>query len=126
MKTILLVALGGALGTIARYLVGKIGPGLWGQDFPWATLIVNITGCFIMGVLAGLLTHYTQLSQDVRAFLLVGMLGGFTTFSAFALDFITLYERGNIMAATLYLTSSVVVSIVAVMAGLFLIRNFTA
>lgn len=123
MKIILLVALGGALGSVARYLVGKASLLLWGPDFPWGTMIVNIVGCFIMGVLTALLAHYAELSQEVRNFLFVGILGGFTTFSAFALDFVALYERGAFMNAALYLSASVIVSILALMGGLFLVRN---
>jgi CrcB protein len=123
MKTLLLVALGGAIGSMARFIVGKISLVLWGPEFPWGTMIVNIAGCFVMGVLAGLLSHYTELSQDVRAFLLVGILGGFTTFSAFALDIVTLYERGAMTASLFYLLASVAVSILALTAGLFIVRS---
>ena len=123
MKIILLVALGGALGSVARYLVGKMSLLLWGPDYPWGTLIVNIIGCFIMGLLAGLLAHYTELSQEVRGFLLIGVLGGFTTFSAFALDVVTLYQRGALMAAGFYLLMSVFASIAALLSGLYLVRN---
>ena len=126
MKIILLVALGGALGSVARYLVGKVSMLLWGADFPWGTLIVNVVGCFIMGVLAGLLAHYTEFSQEVRSFLLIGVLGGFTTFSAFALDIVTLYQRGSLMTAGLYLLASVVVSILALFGGLLLVRNLVS
>ncbi|PZP56986.1 MAG: fluoride efflux transporter CrcB [Micavibrio aeruginosavorus] len=124
MKIILLVALGGAIGSVARYLVGKLSLLLWGPDFPWGTLIVNILGCFVMGVLAGLLAHYTQLSQEVRMFLLVGILGGFTTFSAFSLDLVTLYQRGALMVAGLYLFASIVASVAALLGGMALVRNF--
>ncbi len=123
MKIILLVALGGAIGSVARYLVGKASLLLWGPDFPWGTLIVNVVGCFAMGILAGLLAHYTELSQEVRTFLMVGVLGGFTTFSAFSLDIVTLYQRGTWMAAGLYLFVSVAASIAALLGGMALVRN---
>ena len=124
MKIILVIALGGALGSVARYFVGKASLLLWGPDYPWGTLIVNIAGCFVMGILAGLTAHYTELSQEVKSFLLIGLLGGFTTFSAFALDVVALYQRGAWMGAALYLSASVIASIVALLAGLFLTRNF--
>lgn len=124
MKIILLVALGGAIGSVARYLVGKAALFLWGANFPWGTLIVNILGCFFMGLLAGLLSHYAELSQEVRSFLLIGVLGGFTTFSAFSLDLVTLYQRGAWMNAGLYLFASVALSITALLGGMALIRNF--
>lgn len=123
MKIILLVALGGAIGSVARYLVGKTALLLWGVNFPWGTLIVNVFGCFLMGLLAGLLSHYAELSQEVRSFLLIGVLGGFTTFSAFSLDLVTLYQRGAWMNAGLYLFASVALSIAALIGGMALIRN---
>lgn len=126
MKIVLLVALGGALGSVARYLIGKASLALWGPNFPWGTMIVNIMGCFLMGVLAGLLAHYTELSQEVRAFLMIGVLGGFTTFSAFAIDFVGLTERGSYGFAGLYLLGSVGLSIFALIAGLYLVRNLLA
>lgn len=124
MKIILLVALGGAIGSVARYLVGKAALLLWGADFPWGTLIVNVLGCFLMGLLAGILAHYAELSQEVRSFLLIGVLGGFTTFSAFSLDLVTLYQRGAWMNAGWYLFASVAVSVAALIGGMALIRNF--
>ena len=126
MKTLLLVALGGAFGSVARFLVGRLAMALWGAEFPWGTMIVNVVGCFVMGLLAGLLVHYAEWSQDVRAFLLVGILGGFTTFSAFALDIVTLYERGALLPALFYLLASVVVSILAVAGGLLVMRTVAA
>ncbi len=123
MKIILLVALGGAIGSVARYLVGKASLLLWGPDYPWGTLIVNVVGCFAMGILAGLLAHYTELSQEVRTFLMVGVLGGFTTFSAFSLDIVTLYQRGTWVAAALYLFASIVASVAALIGGMALVRN---
>lgn len=124
MKIILVIALGGALGSVARYLVGKASVMIWGPDFPWDTLIVNIIGCFIMGILAGVLAQYTDFSQEVKSFLLIGLLGGFTTFSAFALDVVTLYQRGSWVSAGLYLSASVIASIAALLGGLFLARSF--
>ena len=123
MKTILLIALGGALGSVARYLTGKASLTLLGPHFPWGTMIVNIVGSLAIGVIAGLLAHFTNWSQDVRQFAVVGVLGGYTTFSAFALDAVMLSERGSFTLAMAYVLGSVVVSIAAVMAGLFIVRN---
>lgn len=125
MKILLLIALGGAIGSVLRFLTGKISLALWGPEFPWGTLIVNVVGCFIMGILAGLLAQYSELSHEVRNFLLVGVLGGFTTFSAFALDAVTFYQRGALGLALTYVLASVVISILAVAAGLFLVRELT-
>jgi fluoride exporter len=124
MKLVLLAAAGGALGSSARYLV-SIGAGrLLGMGFPWGTLIVNIAGCFIMGVLVGLGAHRLTLSDEARVFMATGILGGFTTFSAFSADFALLLGRKHFGYAALYLTGSVALSLLAVFAGLYLIRSW--
>ena len=120
--TILWVALGGALGSAARYLV-NVGAGrAFGMAFPWHTLIVNIVGCFAMGVLIELLARKLNVGLDTRAFLTTGLLGGFTTFSAFSLDFALLVERKTFGLAGAYAAGSVVLSLAAVFAGLSLVR----
>jgi fluoride exporter len=122
MKLLLLAAAGGALGSSARYLV-NVGAGrLFGMGFPWGTLTVNIVGCFIMGLLVGLGATRLTISEEARVFLATGVLGGFTTFSAFSADFALLAMRKNYGLATLYLTGSVGLSLLAVFAGLYLIR----
>jgi CrcB protein len=93
-----------------------------GTEFPWHTLIVNVAGCFAMGLLTGLLALKLNLSQEARAFLTTGILGGFTTFSAFSLDVALLMERKAHLAAGAYAAGSVVLSLAAVFAGLHLIR----
>ena len=96
MITLLCVAAGGAIGTSARYLTG-IGVGqLLGLDgFPYGTLIVNVLGCFIMGLLIGAMALFWSVGNDLRAFLIVGILGGFTTFSSVMLDTFTLGHGGD-------------------------------
>ncbi len=126
MKTILLIALGGAIGSVARFLVGRFALTMWGADFPWGTFVVNVAGSLVIGIMAGLLAHFTNWSQDVRHFAIVGILGGFTTFSAFALDAFTLYERGAYAPALAYVLASVCVSILALAGGMFLVRSFAA
>jgi CrcB protein len=124
MKLVLLAALGGALGSSARYLV-NVGAGrLLGMGFPWGTLIVNIVGCFLMGVLIGLGALRLSLTMETRTFLATGILGGFTTFSAFSADFAALVQRKDFGLAALYLTGSVALSLLAVFAGLYLIRSW--
>jgi CrcB protein len=121
MNMVLLAAAGGALGSSARYLV-NVGAGkLFGMGFPWGTLIVNIAGCFIMGLVIGW-GALRGLSNEARVFLATGILGGFTTFSAFSADFAALIERKNFALSALYLTSSVILSLAAVFAGLYLVR----
>lgn len=122
MMTYLWVALGGAIGASARYGVGVQATKWLGLGFPWGTLTVNIVGSFLMGALIELMALKLSVSQDMRAFLTVGILGGFTTFSAFSLDFAVLVERKEMMLAGLYAAGSVGLSIAALFAGLWLMR----
>ncbi|SRR5690606_5381664 len=122
MQTVFWVALGGAIGAVGRHLVGLQAVKLFGPAFPWGTLSVNVAGSFAMGVLIGLLPARADAFPAVRAFLAVGVLGGFTTFSAFSLDVAVLLERKANVAAAGYLTGSVTLSILALFAGLWLTR----
>jgi CrcB protein len=122
MPAVLWVALGGAIGSSMRYGVNVWSGRAIGAEFPWATLIVNIVGCFAMGLLTGLLALRLQLTQELRLFLTTGILGGFTTFSAFALDAAALAERREFNVATIYVLASVVLSLGAVFLGLTLAR----
>jgi len=120
---ILAVAVGGALGSVMRYLVG-IGAGrLFGTDFPWGTLIINITGSFVMGLLAGLFATRWNLPQATRIFLTVGICGGYTTFSTFSLDTFYLIERGEFAATAAYMIGSAVLSVGALVAAMHLVRT---
>ncbi len=126
MKILLSVALGGAVGAAARYLVGsQIGPWL-GAGFPWATLTVNIVGSFILGVFVALSAIVWSPSAPLRAFVAVGVLGGFTTFSAFSLEVVLLAERDRLETAALYALTSLCLAVGALFAGLRLARWFLA
>jgi CrcB protein len=114
------VALGGALGSVARYLAGIAAGRLLGMSFPWGTLIINVTGSLLIGLFAGLFATRWDLSQPVRVFLTVGICGGYTTFSTFALDAFYLIERGE--AAGAYAIASVVLSVAALVAAMHLVR----
>ncbi|PYG30337.1 fluoride efflux transporter CrcB [Pelagimonas varians] len=118
------VALGGALGAVLRYLTSLGAMRLIGAGFPWGTVIVNIAGSFAMGVIVVVLAHMS--GTRFAPLLMTGLLGGFTTFSAFSLDAVTLYERGDVTLAAGYVLSSVVLSIAALFAGLLLARSFAA
>jgi len=122
--TLLQVALGGALGASARYLTGVAAMRLIGPGFPWATLVVNIFGSFLMGVLIVVLAHKGE--TRLAPFLMIGVLGGFTTFSAFSLDALTLFERGQVWVAAASVIVSVVFSLGAIVAGLVAARGFFA
>ncbi|MEM8743367.1 MAG: fluoride efflux transporter CrcB [Pseudomonadota bacterium] len=123
MKMILMVALGGAAGAVGRYLVGVGATRFIGSGFPWGTLIVNVVGSLIMGALIAAIALRYSISNEMRAFLTVGILGGFTTFSAFSLDFAVLIERKEFGLAMLYLGSSVGLSILALFVGLTIART---
>lgn len=121
IQTLLSVALGGALGASARYLVNVAAIRLAGTGFPWATLTVNILGSFLMGVLVVIFAQkdLTRLAP----FLVTGVLGGFTTFSAFSLDAVALWQRGEVLSATAYVAVSVALSLAALLAGMALGRG---
>ena len=122
MKLLLYAMAGGAVGTAARHLV-NIGMGRWlGAGFPWWTFFVNVTGCLLMGILIEALALKFQGSTEVRTLLATGVLGGYTTFSAFAMDFGFLMQRHEQVQAALYLVASVALSIVALYVGLWATR----
>jgi CrcB protein len=119
---VLAAAVGGAIGSVARYLVA-IGSGkVFGINFPWGILIINVTGSFLIGVFVGLFATKWDLPQSLRIFLTVGICGGYTTFSTFSLDSYYLMERGQFPAALVYMVGSVVLSICALVGGLYLAR----
>ena len=126
MKMILAIAAGGALGAVARHLAVHRVALLLGAGFPWGTLAVNVVGSFAMGLLIEISALVWQPPGEVRAFLAVGFLGAFTTFSTFALDVAVLYERGQLAATAGYIAGSVTLSVAALFAGMTLVRAFSA
>ncbi|MGV1914218.1 fluoride efflux transporter CrcB [uncultured Agrobacterium sp.] len=122
MLNILLVAVGGAIGSVARYLVGLGATRLAGPNFPFGTLTVNIAGAFAIGLLVEMIARRFDASAEMRVFIVTGILGGFTTWSSFTLDTMVLFERGEIGLSALYLLASLLVSFAAVFAGLALGR----
>ena len=120
---LLLVAAGGAIGASLRYLSGIGLTRLLGAGFPYGTMFVNVAGSFAMGVLIAWLARRSAGDTDLRLLVATGLLGGFTTFSAFSLDAVTLYERGALMTAAFYVLASVLVSIAALVGGLALVRG---
>jgi len=123
MTSILYAALGGAIGASLRYGVNVTSMKLFGANFPWGTMFVNIVGSFAMGVLIAVMAQAWNTSQEMRIFLTTGVLGGFTTFSAFSLDFAALWERKEHALAMAYAGGSVVLSLMAIFAGLWLART---
>ncbi len=122
---LILIAIGGALGSVARYLMQSLIGHYAGKDFPYGTLIVNISGSVVMGLFIGWLARATQGSQEqIRLFVAIGILGGYTTFSSFSLESINLLEEGRWGAMGLYIAASVMLSLVGLMLGLRLMRSF--
>lgn len=123
MQFFLAAAAGGALGAGARYLVNVALLELLGPSFPWATLTVNVVGSFLMGVIVEASSSLLGGSALLRTFLATGILGGFTTFSAFSLDVFELFQRRPALLAALYVAASVVISIAALVGGVAAVRS---
>ena len=123
MKLLFAIALGGAIGAVARYQTMVWLTRWLGSGFPFGTLFINVTGSFLMGLFIELLAVRLGGTLQWRAFVAVGVLGAFTTFSTFSLDAVVLYERGQLLAAGAYLAASVSLSILALFAGLWTLRT---
>jgi CrcB protein len=125
MGTLLAVGVGGGIGALARYYVAAaVQPP--GAVFNWGIFAVNITGGLLMGIIVEMGALKLNMSPELRAFLTVGILGGYTTFSTFSLDSALLLERGAYAQATVYVVGSALLSILALFAGLWLIRGLYA
>ena len=124
MYHLVIVAAGGAVGASLRHLTGLAAMRLLGVNFPWGTLAVNIVGSFAMGVFIELLARRFGASNELRLFVATGLLGGFTTFSAFSLDVAVLWERGAAGTAAGYVLVSVIGAILALFAGWWVARTF--
>ncbi len=120
-----LVFVGGGLGASLRHTVNIACARCVGTAFPYGTFIINITGSIVMGLIAGYFAFKGEASQHWRLFLMTGILGGYTTFSAFSLDAALLYERGELGLALFYVLGSVGFSIAGLFAGLALVRHLT-
>jgi len=122
--TLVYVAVGGAIGSVLRYLMMVLIGHNLGNNFPYSTLIVNVSGSFVMGLLIGWLSSTLPANaSDIRLFVAVGVLGGYTTFSTFSLDAIALMEDGKILDMVAYIVLSVILSLGGVIAGLYLMRT---
>jgi fluoride exporter len=128
MSAAILVFIGAGIGGVLRYGAVTLATRLIGFGFPWGTLAVNIVGSFLMGLLAEWLAHRIGAAwhEPARLFLATGVLGGFTTFSAFSLDAVSLWQRGDLGLAAGYVSASVLLSILALGAGLGLVRSIVS
>lgn len=125
MNSLFPVMVGGAIGAGGRHLIGQLMLARIGPGFPWWTLSINIAGSLLMGLLIGWLARSGG-SETTRLFLSVGILGGFTTFSSFSLEFWLLFERGAMVQAAAYVLSSVVIGIIACGVGMLIMRQLPA
>lgn len=123
-SNLLAIAVGGTLGCWGRYGLTALLQAVYGREFPVATLSVNVLGCFAMGFLFVVTLEHVSLAPGVRTGLLTGGLGGFTTFSTFAVETLLLFEEGEPARAVLYVLLSVVAGLAAALAGAYLARNF--
>lgn len=123
MLRVLLVLAGGGLGSVARYLTSTWMANRFGAAFPWGTLTVNVAGAFIIGLLATLADDYGQIGPQARVLLVVGVLGGFTTFSSFSLETLRLAQDGDLIATILNVAGNLGLSLLAVLLGVAAARG---
>lgn len=123
MMSYLIVFLGAGIGGTMRHGVNLAVTRAFGTHFPLGIMVINVAGCLAMGLIAGWFALRGQAGQEWRLFLTTGILGGFTTFSAFSLDAAVLWERGELGLAALYVGGSVALSLAAVFAGLWVMRQ---
>lgn len=123
MNLVLVIAGGGAIGAVLRYFIYGLSFTIFSHYFPYGTMIVNIIGSFMMGVLIVLFDYYFQPSQELKLFLMTGFLGALTTFSNFSMDAVLMFEKGEWFYSSLYIAGSVFLSILALFAGMFLVRQ---
>ena len=120
LKQIIIVAIGGAAGSVLRYLATIISAKFYNNNFPFATFIVNIVGCLLIGILIGIFERTGSVNENIRLLLITGFCGGFTTFSAFSSENISLMQNGNTLLAVTYIVLSVTLGLLAVWFGLFI------
>jgi fluoride exporter len=123
MKNLLLVALGGGAGSIARYLCSRWITQAYPHSFPWGTFVVNISGCFLIGLLWAFFSTETQWSNEGKLLLITGLCGGFTTFSAFTLEGIGLLKENKTGLLLIYTGASVITGLLATYGGIKLIKQ---
>lgn len=126
MPVMMAVFVGGGLGAVLRHLLNTFVMQQFQREFPLGIMIINILGSLAMGLLIGLFANVLEAPQHLRSFLMVGVLGGFTTFSSFSADAIALIERGEYTQAAIYIVGSVLISLLALMIGMWLMRNMAA
>lgn len=122
LKTILYIAIGGAFGSVLRYLTSIIINKYWVNHFPMATFITNVIGCFLIGLIIGILEKNNLATSNLKWFLVTGFCGGYTTFSAFGMENVTLFQNNNTFLAFSYIGFSIIIGLFAVWLGLFVTK----
>lgn len=123
MKAILLVGLGGGIGSILRYLTSVLVSKQTSSIFPWGTFSVNIIGCLLAGIIIGILERQQILNSDLKLLLITGFCGGYTTFSAFSIENMYLLQNGQPLTVLLYISISVVLGVIAVWGGMAVVKT---
>jgi CrcB protein len=118
----LAVAIGGALGSVARYALSSWIFAITSHKFPYATLIVNVAGSFVMGILFVVIVERAALPAEMRSLLMIGFIGAFTTFSAFSLDALGLWQNGDVLMSVIYMITTIILCLVAISTAIWLTR----
>ena len=122
MQNTLLVMAGGAMGAACRYQLGRLMTHVMGPGYPWGTLTANVLGGLAMGLLAGILARFVDGGEQIRLFVAIGVLGGFTTFSSFSLEVVLMLQRGQMAMGLGYITASVIGAVGMMALGLLVVR----
>jgi CrcB protein len=122
MKSLLIIGIGGAIGSIGRYLMQVLADKYISVTFPLGTMVVNVTGCFLIGLLYGLAQKYAWMNLEWRLFLITGICGGYTTFSSYSYESFSLFKHGNYAYFLFYVLGSVVLGLLATVGGMVTVR----
>ena len=124
MLKVIIVGFGGFFGSIFRYLIYLLSNNLIGYSFPFGTILVNVLGCFLIGLIYQIFSDTISLSDNLKLFMTIGFLGGFTTFSAFSLDVFLLYQSNSKLAAIIYIFITLVLSLLAMLGGMWIFKVY--